>query len=74
MEAGNLNPNSKTDNTIDASDSPVFDDTEVSGFDHFFFGLGHFVSRLGIDVDGIFSANGLISINNDKSIETMANT
>lgn len=32
MEAGNLNPNSKTDNTIDSSDSPVFDDTEVSGF------------------------------------------
>lgn len=32
MEAGNLNANSKTDNSIDSSDSPVFEDTEVSGF------------------------------------------
>ncbi|XP_037035058.1 zwei Ig domain protein zig-8 isoform X1 [Bradysia coprophila] len=29
MEAGNINPSSKTDNTIDSSDSPVFDDTEM---------------------------------------------
>lgn len=29
MEAGNANPSSKTDNTIDSSDSPAFDDTEV---------------------------------------------
>lgn len=36
-EAGNLNPNSKTDNSIDSSDSPVFEDTEVSGI--FFFYL-----------------------------------
>lgn len=32
MEAGSINPSSKTDNTIDSSDSPVFDDTEVSLF------------------------------------------
>lgn len=32
MEAGSVNPSSKTDNTIDASDSPVFDDTEVCIF------------------------------------------
>lgn len=32
MEAGSVNPSSKTDNTIDASDSPVFDDTEVCTF------------------------------------------
>lgn len=32
MEAGNLNPSSKTDNTLESSDSPVFDDTEVSKF------------------------------------------
>lgn len=36
MEAGNLNPNSKTDNTIDSSDSPIFEDTEVS--EHIYFG------------------------------------
>lgn len=29
MEAGSVNPSSKTDNTIDSSDSPVFDDNEV---------------------------------------------
>lgn len=32
MEAGSVNPSSKTDNSIDASDSPVFDDTEVSQY------------------------------------------
>lgn len=32
MEAGSINPSSKTDNSIDSSDSPVFDDTEVSLF------------------------------------------
>lgn len=36
MEAGNINPNSKTDNTIDSSDSPIFEDTEVS--EHIYFG------------------------------------
>lgn len=30
MEAGNSNANLKKDNTIDSSDSPIFDDTEVS--------------------------------------------
>lgn len=52
MEAGNLNPNSKTDNTIDSSDSPIFDDTEVSGFSPFPH-LGHVCWIDGIDVDGI---------------------
>lgn len=35
MEAGNLSPSSKTDNTIDSSDSPIFDDTEVSTFNFY---------------------------------------
>lgn len=30
MEAGNSNANLKKDNSIDSSDSPIFDDTEVS--------------------------------------------
>lgn len=30
MEAGNTNANLKKDNSIDSSDSPIFDDTEVS--------------------------------------------
>ncbi|KAJ6640914.1 hypothetical protein Bhyg_05847 [Pseudolycoriella hygida] len=29
MEAGGIDPSSKTDNTIDSSDSPIFDDTEM---------------------------------------------
>lgn len=67
MEAGNLNPNSKTDNTIDSSDSPVFDDTEVSdsSLDSSSFFRVAYVTLLteknkqrahGFDVDGIFDA------------------
>lgn len=29
MEAGSINPSIKTENAIDSSDSPVFDDSEV---------------------------------------------
>lgn len=34
MEAGNSNANLKKDNSIDSSDSPIFDDTEVSAKIH----------------------------------------
>lgn len=61
MEAGNINPNIKTDNTIDSSDSPVFDDTEVSDFHFDSIWVGPVVlstereQRMTSNADGIFN-------------------
>lgn len=41
MEAGNTNANLKKDNSIDSSDSPIFDETEVSDRHLFIYTLNH---------------------------------
>lgn len=43
MEAGNTNANLKKDNSIDSSDSPIFDDTEVS--DRHLFAFAHSITK-----------------------------